>query len=276
MQAQNIAVIGAGNMGQALIHGLIQADFPASKLTAADPDDERIQALAQRYGIHITDNNPLAAAQSDLLVLAVKPQQMQAVLVELRPRVIQRQPVILSMAAGIRINFIKHQLSQELSVIRCMPNTAALVQAGMSALYASKEVGQEARQLAETVVNAVGKSLWLDNEDQLDAATALSGSGPAYFFYIMESLIQAGHGLGLSVEQARQLCLQTAEGAIQMAIHSEHNLSELRRRVTSPGGTTEAAIEVLQHNRVGSSLTQALVAAHVRSAELAKLFGDTA
>jgi pyrroline-5-carboxylate reductase len=188
----------------------------------------------------------------------------------------QRQPIILSIAAGIRIHFIKQHLSQGVSVIRCMPNTPALVLEGMSALYASKEVSPEARSLAETVVNAVGTSLWLDNEDQMDAVTALSGSGPAYFYYIMEALIQAGISLGLKEQQAGQLCLQTAKGAAQMAIQSKQSLSELRRRVTSPGGTTAAAIEIMQHNRMDSILTQALLAAHARSAELAKLFGDTA
>jgi pyrroline-5-carboxylate reductase len=276
MPAQHITLIGAGNMGTALVHGLIKAGFPAGAITAADSDPQRVKTLKQAYGIHAAASNSAAVARCDLLVLAVKPQQMQQVLLEMKSAILHTFPVILSIAAGIRIAFIKQQLSEQVPVIRCMPNTPALIQAGISALYAGNELKPEARLLAETVVNAVGESLWLDNENQMDAVTALSGSGPAYFFYIMESLIQAGMTLGLSEKQARQLCLQTSKGAAQLAMQSKQSLIELRQHVTSPGGTTEAAIQVLQQRQINTILTQALVAAHARSLELAKLFGDFA
>jgi len=275
MPEPTIAFIGAGNMGQALIHGLIQSGYKAEYIIAADPVEEHRSKLEQDYQIRTSTENKHACLAANVVVLAVKPQQVQAVLSDLTTSLAERKPLLMSIAAGISTESIYRLLQNPaIGVVRCMPNTPALVQSGASALFASSNTDHTQRVMAESIMRSVGTCIWLENESLMDVATAVSGSGPAYFFLLMEALIDAGVKLGLDREQAYQLCLQTAYGSAKLAINEGIEASELRRRVTSPGGTTEAAIAVLQTHHFQAILEQAVVAAEKRSQELSQMFGE--
>ncbi len=269
MNHPTIGFIGAGNMAASLIGGLIARDYAPAQLCASDPNADALQALAQQLGIRACLNNAEVAQTADVLVLAVKPQVMKAVLTELAPAV-PAHSLILSIAAGISMASIEQWLGGQPAVVRCMPNTPALVQQGASGLIANARVSQAQREQAEAILKAVGTALWLENEAQIDAVTAVSGSGPAYFFLLMESMIAAGEKLGLSTETARALTLQTALGAAQMANTSEFDPAELRRRVTSPNGTTEKAIAHFEQKHLRDIVDGALQAASSRSQELSQ------
>jgi pyrroline-5-carboxylate reductase len=268
MTNPTIGFIGAGNMAASLIGGLIAKGFAPTSLFASDPNTEALQALAQRAGITACINNHAVVAQADVLVLAVKPQVMQTVLTDIAPAVQARQPLVISIAAGIGINNLCAWLGGDVAMVRCMPNTPALVQLGASGLYANERVTPRQRDQAQAILAAVGIALWLDTEEQIDAVTAVSGSGPAYFFLLMEAMIAAGEKLGLAAETSRLLTLQTALGAAQMAITSDVDAAELRRRVTSPGGTTERAIAHFEANGLRNMVDGALQAAALRSQEM--------
>jgi pyrroline-5-carboxylate reductase len=263
-----IGFIGAGNMATALIEGLIRTGFAPGQLHASDRSDERLRALAAR-GVQTSTDNATVVAASDIVVLAVKPQVLGGVLQELREVLRARPRLLISIAAGIQIQSLQEWTHPAQAIVRCMPNTPALVQAGASGLYANTAVSAEQKQQAAAIMEAVGIACWLDQEQQLDAVTALSGSGPAYFFLMMEAMEAAGTALGLSAEVARRLCLQTAFGAAKLALESTVEPSELRRRVTSPGGTTEAALKQFEGDGYRELVTRALTAAAARSAELA-------
>lgn len=267
--AARIAFIGAGNMAASLVGGMIARGFRAEQITLADVSIERLQTLAAQYGVRTTTSNIDAVVGADVILLAVKPQQMAAAVAPLAASVQQRRPLIVSIAAGIPIATIQRWLGTNVAVVRCMPNTPALVQAGATGLHAGPEVNAAQRALAHAMLSAVGIALWLDCEEQLDAVTALSGSGPAYFFLVMEAMMAAGHALGLDEKTARQLTLQTAQGAAQMALGSDDGPAELRRQVTSPGGTTEAALKVFEAAQLRDIFLRALSAARDRSRELA-------
>ena len=268
MTHSSIGFIGAGNMAASLIGGLIAKGFDPKKLFASDPNTDALQALAQRTGITDCANNHALVENSDVLVLAVKPQVMQSVLSDIAAVVQTRKPLIISIAAGISIANICKWLSGDCAVVRCMPNTPALVQLGASGLYANNKVNATQREQAKNILAAVGIALWLDTEEQIDAVTALSGSGPAYFFLLMEAMITAGEKLGLAPEISQALTLQTALGAAQMAITSDVDVAELRKRVTSPGGTTERAIAHFETNGLREIVEGALQAAALRSHEM--------
>lgn len=268
-QTARIAFIGAGNMAASLVGGLLARGYSADRITLADVSAERLQLLATQHGVAVTESNPDAAGNADVIVLAVKPQQMAAAAAELAPVVRARQPLIVSIAAGITIANIQGWLGADTAVVRCMPNTPALVQAGATGMFASSGVSTAQRALAQQLLDAVGIALWLDSEEQLDAVTALSGSGPAYFFLVMEAMIAAGRAMGLDEKMAHQLTLQTALGAAQMAVTSGEDPAELRRRVTSPGGTTLAALNVFEAAQLRDIFLKALLAARDRSRELA-------
>jgi len=212
--------------------------------------------------------------QVDVVVLAVKPQIMREVTHGLAAAVQEQQPLVISIAAGIRLGDLARWLGGYSRLVRCMPNTPALVQSGATGLYADPSVSETHRNLAESILRAVGLTLWLDNEVQLDAVTALSGSGPAYIFYIMEAMEKAAVELGLSPESARLLTLQTTFGAAKMALESRDGPGELRRRVTSPGGTTERAIATLEEAQLHRIFQQAMQGACTRAAELAEQLGS--
>lgn len=269
MSNPSIAFVGAGNMAASLIGGLRAQGVAASAIRASEPGDEQRARLQQEHGIATFADNAEAIKGADLIVLAVKPQIMKAVCLDLAPHLAPNQ-VIISIAAGISCASLENWLGER-AVVRCMPNTPALLRQGVSGLFANARVSAAQKAQAEQVLSAVGLALWLDNEAQIDAVTAVSGSGPAYFFLLIEAMTEAGEKLGLPRETAAQLSIQTALGAARMASESDVDAAELRRRVTSPNGTTEAAIKTFQAGGFETLVQQALNAAANRSAELAEL-----
>ncbi len=274
MEKRKIGFIGGGNMATSLIGGLISDDCSPANIWVAEPDASRREALADRYGINVTEDNAELAATVDVVVLAVKPQVLYAVCTHIGEAIKTRNTLVISVAAGIRIDDIDRWLGGGNAVVRTMPNTPALVKSGATALYGNKRVSGEQRELAESIMRAVGLTLWLDEESQMDAVTALSGSGPAYFFLIIELLQQSGIKLGLSADNARLLALQTAFGAAKMALESPDDSTMLRERVTSPGGTTERAINILEDGNIRELFERALSGACERAGELADQLGD--
>lgn len=270
MSDLTITFIGAGNMAASIIGGLIAKGFNANNITASDPYPDSLSRLQEVAPVNITQDNDQAIASADVVVLAVKPQVMKQVAQGISAAVQARQPLVISIAAGIEINSLDKWLGGNLAIVRCMPNTPALVQTGATALYATSQVSEAQRQQADQILKAVGIARWVDDEAQLDAVTAVSGSGPAYFFLVMEAMQAAGEQLGLAPDLARQLTLQTALGSAQMAIESDVDVAELRRRVTSPGGTTFEAISTFEDNGLRELFLQALTAARDRSESLAK------
>ncbi|MFV1972432.1 MAG: pyrroline-5-carboxylate reductase [Thiohalobacterales bacterium] len=274
MTDSRLAFIGGGNMAGSLIGGLIADGWNPGSIRVADPDPQQTDRLVQRFAVTTTQDNRSALEQADAVVLAVKPQVMKAVVDELVEVIAAQQPLVISIAAGIRETALRDWLGKDTAIVRTMPNTPALVQSGATALFANPAVSEEQRNLAESVLRAVGLTLWVDNEDLMDAVTALSGSGPAYFFLFMEALQDAGTELGLPVETARLLTLQTAFGAAKMALESTEEAAVLRQRVTSPGGTTECALDYLRQHGFEATVLGALQAAAERSRELAAKFGE--
>ncbi len=275
MKNIEIGFIGGGNMARSLIGGLIADGFTAKHIYASDPDPQQLALLNSRFQLNTsTDNLPTVQA-ADVLVLAVKPQGLHLVATNLATAVQARRPLIISIAAGVREPDLQRWLGGGLAIVRAMPNTPALVQSGATALYANAVVTAEQRNRAESILRAVGMTLWLNDEDRMDVVTALSGSGPAYFFLIMEALEAAGVRLGLDAADARLLTLQTAFGAAKMALESQEDAGALRARVTSKGGTTEQAVKVLEAGGLARLLDQAIVAASERSRELATLLGKS-
>jgi pyrroline-5-carboxylate reductase len=268
-----LAFIGGGNMARSLIGGLIADGWAPGRIQVADPDAARTTQLAERFPVITTRDNSEAIAGADAVILAVKPQILHEVATQIAPAIREQQPVVISVAAGIRETSLRDWLGEQTAIVRCMPNTPALVQSGATALYANARVSEDQRSLAETVMRAVGLALWVEDESQMDAVTALSGSGPAYFFLFMEALQAAATELGLAADTARLLTLQTAFGAAKMALESREDAATLRQRVTSPGGTTERAIEVFRQEGLETVALRALQAAAERSRELADELG---
>lgn len=266
-----LAFIGAGNMGGAILRGLIRQGYPVSSILATGRDLQRLQELATTTGIRVTDNNIEAIEQADVVILGVKPQMMKAVCEPLVEVVQRRQPLLISIAAGLQVESLESWLGGNLPLVRSMPNTPSLVGAGIAGLYANKRVTAEQKGWVETISQAVGQAVWVDTEQQLDAVTAISGSGPAYYFLFTEALAQAGEQLGLTPELALQLARQTAAGAGRMLETADDSPAELRRKVTSPGGTTEQAILSFEQNDLRGLATKATAAAAARAAELAEI-----
>jgi pyrroline-5-carboxylate reductase len=275
MSDTTLTFIGSGNMASSLIGGLIADGWDPARIRVADPDTQQLERLLQRYPVFTTTDNREAAASADAVVLAVKPQNMKAVATELSEAIGQHGPLVISIAAGIREPHLAGWLGEQTPIVRAMPNTPALVQSGATALYANLYVSDDQRSLAESVLRAVGLTVWVDDEAMMDAVTALSGSGPAYFFLLMESLQTAGRQLGLPEATARLLALQTAFGAARMALESNEDAAALRQRVTSPGGTTERAIQVFEEGGFEALVLAALEAAAERSRELGDQLGAT-
>lgn len=267
----NICFIGGGNMAQALIGGLLSRGLPATRITVSDPV-ERVRELLQEKDVHVTEDNLAAIRDADVVVLAVKPQVLVSVLKPLHG--LFDGKLIVSIVAGAEIATIS-QFTGSAYVVRVMPNTPALVQTGAHGLYAHEVVDTPKRELASQILAATGLTLWLNTESQIDAVTAVSGSGPAYFFYMMESMIQAGKNLGLDEKVATALTLQTALGAAQMAITSSNTPAELRKNVTSPNGTTQAALEVFDRAQISQNIQAALAAAQKRSQQLAQELSES-
>ncbi len=274
MNDLQLAFIGGGNMASAIIGGLVAQGFPAARITAADPSQAALDKLASATGIRTSTDNAQALAGATAVVLAVKPQVMKQVLTPVAGLLSRNKPLVISIAAGIRADSIAGWTDARLPIVRCMPNTPALVRAGITALYARDGVSAAQRAQAEQVLGAVGETLWVADEGQLDAVTAVSGSGPAYFFLVMEAMQAAAESLGLEPAVARRLTLQTALGAARLAVASDEPVAQLRRNVTSPGGTTERAIGVLEDAGLRGDFQAALQAACARSRELAQALAD--
>ena len=255
-------------MATSLIGGLIANGYSRSHISATDPDSNQLSRLTEDFGIATTGDNALACARADIVVLAVKPQVMETVCSELARAKINSGCLFISIAAGVRVQDIDRWLGGNRAVIRVMPNTPALVQLGASALYANTRVNTGQKDLAQAILDAVGISVWVEQESNLDAVTAISGSGPAYFFYFIELLQQAGERLGLSAETAEILAKQTALGAATMA--QGKDVVRLRAQVTSKKGTTEQAIRSFEENGLAALVEKATLAAHDRSVELAQ------
>jgi len=268
-----IAFIGAGNMASALMGGMIENGVNPESIIASDPSAEQIEGLKQQWGIQGTTDNIEAVSKADVVVIAVKPQVMEVVLAPLKEALQTKQPMLISVAAGINLHSIDVWSGGNLPIVRCMPNTPALVQQGASGLFANAQVSDAQKNEAETILAAVGISVWVNTESELDAVTAVSGSGPAYYFLLMETMIEAGKKLGLSEETATQLTLKTALGAATMASQSEDSPAELRRKVTSPNGTTEQAINTFVNDGLPELVEKALSAASHRSEELCEELG---
>ena len=274
MSTPRIAFIGGGNMAASLIGGLRAQGLPASAICASDPGADRRTELHDAHGIDTFADNAQAVAGADVVVLAVKPQVMQTVCRDLAPH-LQANQLIVSIAAGITCASLQQWLGADTprAIVRCMPNTPALLRQGVSGLFANAAVSDEQKRQAEQLLSAVGLALWLDREELIDAVTAVSGSGPAYFFLLIETMTAAGEQLGLPRDTAAELTLHTALGAARMACESDVEAAELRRRVTSPNGTTEAAIKAFQAGGLEALVQQAMDAAARRSAELAEQLG---
>jgi len=273
MQKRNIGFIGGGNMATSLLGGLISDGFAAENIWVSEPDETRREDIAARFDVHTGGDNIELVNTVDVVVLAVKPQMLHEVCQDIADAVQGSKPLIVSVAAGIRAEDIDRWLGDENAIVRTMPNTPALVKSGATALYANERVTDEQHELAEAIMRAVGLTLWVDEESLMDAVTAVSGSGPAYFFLLIELIQESGTKLGLPEETARLLAVQTAFGAAKMALESPDGCDQLRARVTSPGGTTEKAISILEEGGIAGLFERALTGARDRAAELADQLG---
>jgi len=276
MKQQTIGFIGAGNMASSLIAGLVADGYRAQSLWASDVDEAKLQDLARRFGIVTTSDNRELVAQAQVLVLAVKPQILREVAGNIAAAIQRHKPLVISLAAGIAERDIERWLGGDIDLVRCMPNTPALVKTGATALHGNERISAEQRSRAEAVLRAVGVAVWVDQEELLDVVTALSGSGPAYYFLLMEAMEEAAIALGLDADTARLLTQQTALGAARLAIESDESPAELRRRVTSPRGTTEQAIASFEAGGFRRLVQDAMEAARARADELCRELGGAA
>ena len=270
LQDLRLAFIGGGNMARSLIGGLVQKGCDPRRISVADPSAEQRALLTQRFPVMATADNRAAAEGADLLVFAVKPQMLRAAAEGLAAPLRGKRPLIVSIAAGISEPDLRSWLGGEAAIVRAMPNTPALLGAGAAGLYANSSVSAAQRALAQSLLEAVGTALWIEDESLMDAVTALSGSGPAYFFLLMELMEAAALDLGLPAATARQLTQQTAYGAARMALESGEAPAALRKQVTSPGGTTAAALAVFEDAKLAAIVARALTAARDRGRELSE------
>ena len=267
---KKISFIGGGNMAQALISGLISCGVEPSLITVADPSSDARKQLAAK-GLNTVDPTADAKAAvigADIVVLAVKPQVMKAV-VSGFVDALDKQ-LVISVAAGLSTALLSNMLGGYSNIVRAMPNTPAMIQMGATGLYGTDDISAEQKQLATAVMEASGLVMWVDNEEHMHAVTAVSGSAPAYMFYFIEAMVDGGVALGLDKEQASALAMQTMLGAAKMALGSEDVPSELRRKVTSPNGTTQAAIESMQANDISRQIVEAMQACADRSQALSE------
>lgn len=270
MKTNKIGFIGGGNMAASLISGLIASGHAPEQIWVSDINQDTLTALKHDLSVNTSANNEDVINAVDVVVLAVKPQTLSAVAQSIATLIQHKQSLVVSIAAGINQNSLSRWLGAETAIVRCMPNTPALVLTGATALHANDKVTAEQCDLAENILRAVGIALWVDDEAELDAVTAVSGSGPAYYFLLMEAMEKAALELGLSQETARLLVQQTALGAAKIALESSESPEQLRKRVTSPGGTTQQAIETFEQGGFTELVSKALLAARDRSIEMSK------
>jgi len=273
LSSMNIALIGGGNMARGLIGGLLANGAAASRVSVAEPNDSARAALVHDFQVRVSADNAAAVSGARVVILAVKPQLMAEVARALAPALQATRPLVISVAAGIRADRLQQWIGQGIALVRCMPNRPALIGAGATGLYAAG-LSVEDRALAEQVLSTTGVCVWVASEPDIDAVTALSGSGPAYFFRLAELMAEAGVALGLAPDVARRLAAQTLAGAGQLvAAEKEPDLARMRAEVTSKGGTTEAALKSFAAQGFDRLVADAMAAAAHRSRELAEQFG---
>ncbi len=275
MNIQKIGFIGGGNMASSLISGLIASGHSPQHLWVSDINPDALKALAENLNVNTSTSNDTVINEVDVIVLAVKPQILSNVAKSAAALIQQKKSLVVSIAAGISQQSLSQWLGADTAIVRCMPNTPALVLTGATALHANARVTVEQRNLAENIMRSVGIALWVKDESELDAVTAVSGSGPAYYFLLMEAMEKAALELGLSEATARLLVQQTALGAAKIALESSESPEQLRKRVTSPGGTTQRAIETFEQGGFTELVSKALHAARDRSIEMSKQSENT-
>ena len=275
MNIQKIGFIGGGNMASSLMSGLIASGHSAKHLWVSDINPDTLKALAENLNVNTSANNNEIINAVDVVVLAVKPQVLSSVAKSVASLIQKKKSLVVSIAAGIDQNSLSQWLGADTPIVRCMPNTPALVLTGATALHANTQVTPEQHDLAENIMRSVGIALWVKDESELDAVTAVSGSGPAYYFLLMEAMEKAALELGLNEVTARLLVQQTALGAAKIALESSESPEELRKRVTSPGGTTQRAIETFEQGGFSELVLKALHAARDRSIEMSKQTENT-
>ena len=269
----SIAFIGGGNMASCIIGGMVANGFDPQKILVGTPSDNTRQRLASSFGVKTFADNHAAVADADVVVLAVKPKMMREVVESLAPA-LSHQPIIISVAAGIPVAALEQWLGGSMAIVRAMPNTPSMVQSGATGLYTRATLPLEHRQLVASMFEAIGYSCWVEEEALIDAVIAVSGSGPAYFFLVLEAMQKIAQELGLPKQTAEGLCLHTALGASRMAIESGVTAADLRKQVTSPGGTTQAAINSFQQQGLEDIFRQAMTSAVDRAQTMSKDFSS--
>jgi pyrroline-5-carboxylate reductase len=275
MNIQKIGFIGGGNMASSLMSGLIASGHSAQHIWVSDVNSDTLKALSENLNVNTSVNNDEIINAVDVVVLAVKPQVLSSVAKSVAGLIQKKKSLVVSIAAGIGQNSLSQWLGADTPIVRCMPNTPALVLTGATALHANTQVTPEQHDLAENIMRSVGIALWVNDESELDAVTAVSGSGPAYYFLLMEAMEKAALELGLNEVTARLLVQQTALGAAKIALESSESPEQLRKRVTSPGGTTQRAIETFEQGGFSELVLKALHAARDRSIEMSKQTENT-
>jgi len=271
---KTICFIGAGNMAKSLIGGLTASGYPKQNICATDPTEAQRAQVTETLGIHCYEDNHQAIAKADIVVLAVKPQILQTVCNDIQSSVNLSKPLIISVAAGIETQDIDQWLGSGHAIVRTMPNTPALIQTGATGLFANAKVSDQQKSEAEHILRAAGIALWVDQEAMLNVVTALSGSGPAYYFLFMEAMQATGESMGLDERTAKLLTIQTALGAAKMALESTDDCAQLRKNVTSPNGTTEKAIQSFESAGIRDMVANAMQAAKERAEALAIELGS--
>lgn len=270
MNTQKIGFIGGGNMASSLISGLIASGHSPQDLWVSDINQDALKVLAQSLNVNTSTNNDDIINAVDVVVLAVKPQILSTVAKNATASIQQKQPLVVSIAAGISQQSLSQWLGNNIAIVRCMPNTPALVLTGATALHANEQVTAEQHDLAENIMRSVGIALWVNDESELNVVTAVSGSGPAYYFLLMDAMEKAAIEMGMNEVTARLLVQQTALGAAKIALESSESPEQLRKRVTSPGGTTQQALETFEEGGFTPLVSKALHAARDRSIEMSK------
>jgi pyrroline-5-carboxylate reductase len=267
-----VRFVGAGHMAVSLIGGLLNRGFMPSQITASDPGGHQRQVVTEKYGVQTFDDNNAHFGIPDVVIFAVKPQIMKMVALDVEKSIAKTNALVVSIAAGIKVEHLENWLSSKTAIVRTMPNTPALIGEGATGLFANKNVSTDQKNMTESIMDSVGISHWVDEEFKIDVVTALSGSGPAYFFVFMEYMQKTAVELGLTPEVAAKLTEQTALGSAILAQRSPDDIKILRQKVTSPNGTTEAALKSFENNGLEEVVKQAIEAANNRSVQLSKDF----
>lgn len=271
LHSLSIGFIGAGNMAKAIIGGLIQGGFPATQLWASGPTQSELDYLNTHYAMHTTQDNPKLVHEVDVLIFAVKPDRLKTVVTELKAVIHTKKTLLISIAAGISTQAIYNWLddvTHQIPLVRTMPNTPALINQGITGVYPACELSPTNREIIHTILSAIGNYVWLEKEDWLDIVTGLSGSGPAFIFYILEAMIAKASALGLPEDIATELALKTCAGSANLALNSQKDLAELRHNVTSKGGTTLAGLQKAEELNLSQSIGQIINAAVERSKDM--------